>query len=508
MINKKIIVISSTITVIIVFLSLIFSVVSTRKTIDSWDKTSLVSEKELYDESIQASHIPAESWLQSFLKNHSDDTTLIAHEKSKELNFFVKNCPYINETRTSENLILMGDIKKSQNSTIVLVAGVFQSGFSQQEFLSYLKKMDDCSIHYNETNIGHVHVISYDGGSFMVAGDVIVSVVGDNDFISLIAHDLEKTLYDYHCVNLEVQDKDYTRNVYRKTYQEWTKNIIVKTNIISNNIKSIDGIPHILSEPKKVEKPEDPLPEGFPSGIPSRPSRPLSTSFSNAFKETTQVVVPSVDTYGPGCGWEWTGLVPPRFNEKDINLRAEKIISTAQKDLDESNIQAKIHTTLNNVQILKKTFDIVVWNRYIKDLTNVYTQWLWLSSEREKIRPLYDDYIQSLHQYNTLIEEYNNNLQSYKKNIDNCFKEEYKKKNNSSRDDLIKICTLNTQPPDSSLLIKPEKFSLPDNVTIPDSWEKEPQLVEKESLNINDIYTQFMDNIDSSPSSNKNKGNI
>lgn len=234
-------------------------------------------------------------------------------------------------------------------------------------------------------------------------GDVITTITSTNralptQFINDISSKMEQSLTPA-CANPKEQGDTSTRNPYY--------NIQEFTGLISQaKVQAVQPIPAKKNQPEAQHLPDVDLPEQpdfpfYPKSLPNPVPKPTPPSVPQypATEETIFFRVP--DDTGPGCGWNFTGLVKPAYDQSKIDAKK----TTMTKD---SQDRMKSNFTAYNQQVVEweKAWtsykaDEKSYLEYVGKVYEVDVKW----SDQRKAQKKYKD---DMDAYNNAINDYNN----------------------------------------------------------------------------------------------------
>jgi len=378
---------------------------------------------------------------------------------------------------------------------------VFAPGTAVKQLYVYASDISDCSgslFEVEETDSGSHYVIT-DQGLIMVSGDALISIEAPEktDYKSLInktEEDLQSSLKESECLNLEVSKDDYKRNkfVSQKEYTGLIESETVTSDIPLDNIPTID--PPDLKEVKDpdMKVPDDPLPasvsddDGDEPDKPSYPERPKVEKKEN-FSDTANYQV--LDVEGPGCGWEWSNWEKPDETEDQLNKKKDNAINIVRTRVnnDASNyVDGQIDWAWGIMSERTRAAD---WNEYADEANSVHDSWKKLNADRDKYKKPWNEYVKK--------HDYWYNFEDIKSQADVDYREEKKKcqdlkkeqsdwdkkydgkKSHGGGDTGVpkrpKTCKKDPKKPKILEQDRPKEPippELPDDVTIPDDWKK------------------------------------
>lgn len=163
-------------------------------------------------------------------------------------------------------------------------------------------------------------------------GDVLVTLV-TADAPGSAATDLDARLLaalEPVCVDLAPDAEAITRNPTQGSYAPFTEQVIV-------SVPELADPPDVGAAPAQVA-PADPGRPTVPQGLVGPPlpepvTRPSAPTWPGPMPLVTDVTVPAVDQEGPGCGWAFTGAVPPPADAGAIRAQKTQAMADARSQL-------------------------------------------------------------------------------------------------------------------------------------------------------------------------------
>lgn len=392
---------------------------------------------------------------------------------------------------------------------------VYGAGQAAQQFSKYASTLGECL----NAQLAENNVVRYDNSFVLLLGDSIIGVKGTNENIDSLLNwykeNASKTLTDSGCLELNTTVNDAKRSFFydKDSYEGFKKSDLLKTKIDFSNLPTPQGVTIQQITNSTAVEPEAPLPDKFPK-MPktvAQPSLPSSIPDQNSFeaKATYQVA----DTDGPGCGWAWAGQKAPEYNEEDLRTAKQKVITETQEKLDESTtsyVNSKVSWAFNVALTIPQ---IDKWNAYVKQVNDVYAKWDWLNAERTSIQNDWYSYVAAHNEWITFDTRKKEAAEKYQKDVDTCMAkreelQDWENKYGDNADTTEPETETTPEPSDSptptvsptptptptvsvppkpegcdTMPVKPEILdqtkpaepqppTIPEGVTIPDSWPK------------------------------------
>lgn len=167
--------------------------------------------------------------------------------------------------------------------------------------------------------------------------------------------------------------------------------------------------------PVPVEMPENEVPE--PSEMPKAPTKP----------ETSRTIPERVkDPVGPGCGWAFTELAAPVFDDEEEKARADK---------QEKEVRAEMRQNYLNFLSERRDFilayaeysrQVAAYRKYAEQVQEVGEQWEYINKVRAEYRARLDEYWRLVEARESFAErqeqaqeEYDAAVQQCRDNLDN-----------------------------------------------------------------------------------------
>lgn len=414
---------------------------------------------------------------------------------------------------------------RSKNLTVKTM--IFGAGQAKMFYDKLVNNLTDNTNLFDPANTPKDH-ITVNNVSLMTRGDVIVSVISDDaNLLKTVTTDylvkLDEMLQQSGCVDLNENSDDASRSFYynKQSYSglQKTQKVAVNTKIITPSVPQALLDSHMRAsrmfvdpaEQVTISQPESPLPANFPSDMPKKPVIPTFTVQPSTPSNSQTVLVQAADYYGPGCGWAWTGQVKPYYNVQALKQNENITITNAKNQLS-NNIMAYNKSVIDySLKTMIDSSFIADWESYTDNVNQTVQKWKDLNTKRDSFKTTWLEYVDKAQKFKTVTANMFNNgelsdikginseiLKAWQKNIVDCVATKLSiKPSDAEKLDYDKVKDSNpltamacektipkpNLPPTASskeladnLLkgYKPVKPTLPDGMTIPDSWPADP----------------------------------
>lgn len=470
-----------------------------------------------YNSQYKANTYPGAKFLAMMKSNHPEGE-VHAIEGNSNVAVLVDGC----KSDAPSSMLAAGGL---QGDGYKLVVQVYGAGQARAQFTSYSGELKSCARNANL----QASETSYDGGILMTAGDAIVGVLGSGDkfnaAVDYYRTELRTALSNTQCVAVDESDEDAKRSFYydRDGYAGYMKQEDVSVDAsIPNN-----AVPQALSDAgmsqdalyrnpvdSTKKAPESPLPAGMQSNLPSAPAVTKISSTPSKPALTKTISYQQEDPYGPGCGWYWSGQVPPNYNKSDLDKNKNNIVENAKNEIT-ANIESYkksssdwARATLLAMKSQKK------WEDYTKQVSDVYASWTSLDNARIAYEPIWDAYVNDYNNWKSFSTRQADASKDYADRLNQCVARvtgnpstgtattddpdgdddgdgtpnksdpDYDKNNrndntgSTSSGDAMATCKAQISRPsilDAVQGEQPQQPTLPQNFTIPDSWKTKLQ---------------------------------
>lgn len=154
--------------------------------------------------------------------------------------------------------------------------------------------------------------------------------------------------------------------------------------------------PVIVEKPaERAEVPDHPVAPEMPAftDFPEAPEAPAPKATT-----TASVQVRTDDTQGPGCGWKFTGMRAPAFNQDEASAEASRLMAEAETKLKDG--AGRWQEQVRDYWIAYEDYRLqaVEYQRYAKDVAKVNEAW-------ERIGKQWADYRSKLEDYDAKVAE-------------------------------------------------------------------------------------------------------
>lgn len=223
-------------------------------------------------------------------------------------------------------------------------------------------------------------------------GDVLVTLV-TADAPGAAAADLDARLLaalEPVCVDLEPDAEAVTRNPTQGSYAPYTEQMIVSA-------PEPADAPDVGAAPAPVA-PADPGRPAVPQGLAGPPlpepvARPTAPAWPGPVPLVADVTVPAVDRDGPGCGWAFTGAVPPAADADAIRAQKTQAMADARSQLVADQAAWMAAAVDYPAALATYQVELAGWQAYVTAHTAVTGAWAEQSralAAYEQARAAYD----------------------------------------------------------------------------------------------------------------------
>lgn len=450
-------------------------------------------------ENLEAKETVGMEWARSIIEENEYDIELNQNTAPRPP-YTYQTCKYIDGLDANLKRVYAGSGEHN------VMVQVYAPGTAHNAFNAYKENFENCwNVESRTEGSPETEVITYGDGKFAFTyGDAIVFADNHLDYY---LKEISNSLVASQCVALTVNDTDINRNAFANSdnYTGW---------IVPDSITYDDPIlyestiapeRHVFGE---ATQPEAPLPTNAPK-LPENTGL-TAPEFTEQEKKsasdfTEKITYRTPDPNGPGCGWAWSSYKQLTENEKEIIDAKKAKIEATQAQVD-SNVNAYLaqqdKATIDN---LFKLSELVRWNDYADQVTEVHKYWWWLEAEREQFKPTWDSYIANYKQwlintdnYDEAVKQYEKDLEEYEQCLANFEEEEPVEEpttdptddpstdptddetTSEEEDNVSRItqqqqqaqleCVKPVEP--SNNAEEPEAPTPPEGVTIPNSWDK------------------------------------
>lgn len=377
---------------------------------------------------VQAKNPPSGKWAADFLKETPPGAQdwLPSNTHTPEQPFTYDECPDLGVLPPTLYSTYTGSGKNVEISI-----NNYQPGTTYKSFADYKRLLANCwDVSEAVEGLTPTTVLKFEAGSSFYYGDVVFFVKTfdpelRDEVTSWALSKAARTLPDAGCMSLAIDPKDENRNLYidREKYTGWIKSEKIVTKVDLAGFPT-QKFPEVVSQTSS-EIPEGPLPVGFPVEPEEPFARPEvpDQNFSTDESFTQEISFEVPDPIGPGCGWTWAGMKPPKVDEKQLDATKRNEFIYAQTFVDDK-AQGYVTTQLNKIKENMLTAKAIErWNKYAIDLKTVHDRWNWLKDERNKIEPSWRGYIDAYETWMNFDNRKANAQKQYDAEVNQCTSE-------------------------------------------------------------------------------------
>lgn len=373
---------------------------------------------------------------------------------------------------------------------------VYGAGQARVQYENLKKSITSCFPNAKITD----ESVDYDKGRLMTYGDSIVSIIASGDLKTKLVDTLQKKTIDNltitNCVALNESVDDAKRSFYydRNSFVGYMKTETVKQavtllepsapQILTGSSSMSQAMSTVYKDPKAqaVATPQDPLPSGMTTSLPTAPSIPSINEIPSKPATEKTITYQVADLDGPGCGWKWSGQAVPKFQEQTLEKSHKVLVSNAKTEIKNNAQQYNQQVIDWSKQTALALAFTTKWDDYTNKTNTIYASWNDLNNKRNELRPLWYSYITSLKQWASWDQRRSNATNQWSNDIQNCITDENTNDANNpssptrSDDEIKAYCENKVTKP--SILSetrpnRPTKPTIPDGVTLPNSWPTE-----------------------------------
>lgn len=154
----------------------------------------------------------------------------------------------------------------------------------------------------------------------------------------------------------------------------------------------------------------------LPEETVEKPSLPERVPTVDKFAENAVYNV--ADKNGPGCGWKWSGQEAPVYDLVELESTKNKTINDVQNSVDKKANDYTSSQKDWALQVALVMPKVNEWNSYAKSVNTVHERWRWLDAERAKLKEPWERYVADYDDWLTFdsrkadaTEKYNEELQ-------------------------------------------------------------------------------------------------
>lgn len=471
-----------------------------------------------YSSKYQAKSYPAEQFLNTMVTTvpkgiaQNDWNTI---KDSDNVDIIPDSCTVV----PTSNALLMS--KGASGKSYKVGVQVYGAGQARIQYEKYAASLQKC--YSNAT--ASAQSIEYPDGYLVTFGDTIISVLTKDDNLKSVlipwfsGSVVTDALKNTQCLSTAETVDDAKRSFY---YDGNSYTGLIKNETVSESVTFIEpsspqyaednsyDASKIFKDPtiQTVSAPLSPLPSGMSATLPSAPSLPSFSAQPSKPAVSKVISYQAADLSGPGCGWSWSGQTVPKFNTKLLDSNRSTLIKNAKQEIS-NNANAYNQQIVDWSQSVTYAMDFSTqWDAYTNSTNTVYASWKTLNDARNSLKPQWDAYIALWKTWSTWDSKRSEAANQYAKDLQTCVTDATSDSTSTpsdspsassspsasdsaspsatatpspstSSDDAATIqknCEGKVAKPDILTQTKPSKPSrptIPDGVTIPDSWEKD-----------------------------------
>lgn len=391
--------------------------------------------------------------------------------------------------------------------TIVLIYG---AGQAKIQFDKYATQVRACQ---SDADVKDT-TVSYNGGFLTTRGDSIVSVLSDDKSKldkaeGWYLHKIDEGLAATSCAAMDEKSSDanrsfyYDPNGYVGTIKQETVSVsdpVLATSAPQELVDVGMDMKKAFPDPKtqNIQQPDDPIPSNVQTSLPQAPSLPSMASRPTVPAVSKTVSYQVVDDVGPGCGWSWSGQRVPKFNEKALKDNQTTVVKNAKAELKNTisdyNRQAIDWSAQSAIEMSFQSG----WDDYVNSTNAVYASWKTVNDARAAVRPAWMQYVDQMNIWSKWDQTKADAQRNWDDGVKKCVADETAMNNQSTPspssdqnglltpDDVANMskktaeqiqsqCESSNPKPDilgQQKPAKPTPPSLPNGISIPNSWAK------------------------------------
>ena len=204
------------------------------------------------------------------------------------------------------------------------------------------------------------------------------------------------------CADLHPVFTDAARSPYgdRAAYQGWQVPLPVQIPPIGPPSPPPGVFPVPLDQTAtplpSISIPVQPVPPLWPVALPTAVQSPIAPTPPGAEPTSTQVPIPTEDPVGPGCGWSFTGQIPPPFDAAAAQAAGDAATQSAREQLGASQ-QAWQQAALD-FWSSQSLYDSIAtqYVAYAAAVRTVAKAWDRITADREQYAQALTDYTTAL----------------------------------------------------------------------------------------------------------------
>lgn len=330
-------------------------------------------------------------------------------------------------TLDTPNVAMLASYSAS-GSGVKLLAQVYGAGQARKSFEQYATEFASCA-GFERGAVGDSGIEQFTFGDVVVytAGDALVAVEASDasqlkKLKDFYATKMKTSLEDSKCLSLESSEDDALRSFYvdKDAYKGYYNSEQLKTRVDVGDLPTVTGLE--LSDVKDVyaTEPEAPLPDDMPE-LPKEVTRPAVAEQipeQTDFSKTVSFLVRDDD--GPACGWAWSGVTAPEYDDEELKAGEKNALRDGQNTVDTdalNYVEDNVHWAIGTAQTAASIDD---YNIYVKKLNEVHSRWNWLEGEREKLKTPWYNYVEAHDNWSTFDARKKSATEDYNEAVEEC----------------------------------------------------------------------------------------
>lgn len=235
-------------------------------------------------------------------------------------------------------------------------------------------------------------------------GDLIIALVGtersvSSEMAASVAEHMAKVIPAVGtCKNPDSPRSDFSRNPY--VSPDTFTGLLADREVRSPKLLPQKVSDQDLPGTAEVTLPVQPQFPYWPLALPNPVPRPTKPVPPAAMMESKTIQVRVDDPEGPGCGWAFTGQVPPPFDQAAADQAAAAATEAAVKAIDTDAERYRKEAEVYNAAVPKYIDATVVWNQYAVQVAETATKWNAQRAAQER-------YARDVEEYNNAVRRYN-----------------------------------------------------------------------------------------------------
>ena len=223
------------------------------------------------------------------------------------------------------------------------------------------------------------------------AGDVLVTA--DAKGVGGLHDRVLGGLEEFGCADLSPTPNDATRNPSDPEYSRYTQGEAVRISGEGPDVGPQALTPTLLDDPGLGVLPVGVVGPPAPEWV----DRPAQLEWPGPEPTLATAQIPVEDVVGPGCGWLFTGVVPPSFDAALAKREGEALLAATELALQDAQVQWRVEAEAYLGALPKFRGQAARWNSYALKASDV--AWAWAEQRR-----LLDVYEAEVEVYNEAVE--------------------------------------------------------------------------------------------------------